>query len=289
MSLKKGLIVKSISGEYTVDIGEEYIICKPRGVFRYDGKTPKVGDKVEIDVQTRTITNIFDRHNDLIRPFMSNIDKVFLVFSVVEPDLNLNLLDKMISIIEYQDIEINLVFSKLDLLKNKTEYDTIKKYYQKIGYKVFESDNENFLNDILQVIDNSVCAVTGQSGVGKSTIINNIEPSLNIKTAEISYALNRGKHTTRHIELIKVGNGYVADTPGFGIADFEDIDLLTLSHSFKEFYENSSFCKYPQCTHINEPRCKIKELVEKKEILKSRYDNYLLFANEVKEKQRNKY
>ncbi len=289
--MTKGLIIKSISGEYDVVLNDTIYTCKPRGVFRYQEKNVKVGDYVEIDTETKSILKIYPRKNDLIRPVIANVDKAFLVFSVKEPDLNLNLLDRLIAIMEYNNIESIIVFSKMDLLleEEKEEYLVIKEYYQEIGYKVYEVDKEKNDEAILNEFKDSVCVLAGQSGVGKSSILNKIDASLFLKTNDISHALGRGKHTTRHVELHKVGEGYLADSPGFGIVDFKDFDPLTLSHTFVEFFEKSDNCKFSKCLHINEPKCFIKEEVEKGNILKSRYENYLLFNKEIEKNIKNKY
>lgn len=287
--IEKCLVVKSISGEYTVFKDNIKYICKPRGVFRHDDKCVKVGDYVDIDSENQIITKIYNRKNDLNRPVIANVDKVFLLTSIKEPSLNLNLLDKMISILEYNDIETILVFTKEDLLTEteKNNFDIIKNYYENIGYKVYVSSIDGVSDNIVCEISGFVCVLMGQSGVGKSTLLNNIDKELNLETNEISKALGRGKHTTRHIELFEVNGGYLADSPGFGSLDFDnEIDILTLSQTFKEFFINSDSCKFSKCTHINEPGCKIKELVNSKDILKSRYDNYLSFVNDIKSRKK---
>ena len=276
----KGLIIKSISGEFSVSSGDEIYVCKPRGILKYKDQNVKVGDYVDIDPLSK-------------RPVIANVDKSFLVFSVKEPDLNLNLLDRLIAVMEYNDIKPIIVFSKIDLLCDDTkcmeEYQIIKKYYQKIGYKVYEASVNFDEKDIIREFDDCVCVLAGQSGVGKSSILNRIDDTLLLRTNEISHALGRGKHTTRHIELHKIGNGYLADSPGFGIVDFFDMDELALSHTFVEMFEESQNCKFSKCLHINEPKCRVKELVEKGEILKSRYENYLLFNKEIEKNKKNKY
>lgn len=288
--MKKGLIIKSISGEYHIKTTEGIFICKPRGVFRYKGLTPKVGDVVEFD-DNNSIQKINPRKNDLIRPFVCNVDKAFLVFSVKEPELNLNLLDRLLAIMEYNDILPIIIFSKIDLLSDdeKEEYLNYKKYYQKIGYKIYETDNVTYDDEILKEFKDSICFLAGQSGVGKSSFLNKINDELTLKTNEISKALGRGKHTTRHTEIYEVAGGYLADSPGFGIVEFNDMDLLSLSHAFKEFFEYSSECKFSKCLHINEPKCEVKRRIENNEILKSRYDNYLLFFKEIEKNIKNKY
>lgn len=272
----RGLIIKIISGDYFVKTDTETIKCKPLGVFRHKKLTPKVGDIVE--VKDNTIIEVQKRKNELIRPVVANVDKVIIVTSLVEPDLNLHLMDRIISQAEYNNIEIILVFSKADLVKLE-DYNNIFAYYKKIGYKVYLSPND--YESIKTEINNNVCVVAGQSGVGKSTLINLFD-DFKIKTDEISKALGRGKHTTRCSELLSVGSGYIADTPGFGTVDL-DMDLVSLSQTFVEFFECK--CKFNPCLHLNEPQCSVKQKVENNEILKSRYDNYLDFVKEIKAKK----
>ncbi len=271
-----GLIIKSISGEYSVKVDDKVYVCKPLGIFRHKKITPKVGDIVKIE--NEMITEIKPRKNELTRPYVANVDKVFIVTSLVEPDLNLNLLDRIICQVEYANIEIVLIFTKADLV-NIDDYSDVINYYKKIGYKVYLSPNE--YKNIKEEINNSLCVVAGQSGVGKSTLINLFD-NFNVKTDQISKALGRGKHTTRCSELLKVGNGYIADTPGFGTLELE-MDVVTLSQMFKEFFECK--CKYNPCTHLNEPSCMVKEKVEKNIIRKSRYESYKAFVNEIKNKK----
>ena len=285
----QGLVIKSISGEYTVSSGDEIYVCKPRGVFRYNDETVKVGDYVDFDKNELIIKKVHKRKNDLVRPVIANVDKAFLVFSFVEPDLNLNLLDRMISIFTYYDIDIRIIFSKSDLV-DINKYNEILSYYKKIGYKCYEVSIDAFDEEIIEEINDNVCVLAGQSGVGKTTLLNNLDKRLNLKTNLISYALGRGKHTTRHIELFKVGTGYLADAPGFGNIDFDDIDELTFSHTFVEFFNESDNCKFKgHCLHEKEPGCMVKTKVEEGIFIKSRYDNYLLFLKEIKEKKLRKY
>ena len=272
----QGLIIKIISGDYFVKINNEIIKCKPLGVFRHKKITPKVGDTVI--VENNVIIEINKRTNELIRPVVANIDKVFIVTSLVEPDLNLNLLDRIICQAEYNNVEVILVFTKADLT-DTNKFKNIFNYYKSIGYTLYVAPTDYEL--IKKEIDNNICVVAGQSGVGKSTLINLFD-NFNIKTDEISKALGRGKHTTRCSELLSVGNGYIADTPGFGMVDL-DMDLVSLSQSFVEFFECD--CKFNPCLHINEPHCMVKQNVEEGKILKSRYDNYLDFYNEIKNKK----
>ena len=278
----EGLIIKLISGDYTCLLKDGSIkVCKPIGLFRLSNDNLKVGDKVE--VVDNSITELKTRKNELIRPNVANVDKAFIITSLVEPDLNLNLLDRLIANIEYNNIEAVLLFSKIDLVNDLDKYQYIFDYYKKIGYKVYLLPKEKEL--IKNEIKDSISVLVGQSGVGKSTMLN-LFSNLNLKTDTISKALGRGKHTTRHTELINVCGGYVADTPGFGNLDFE-MDEVTLSHNFKEFFGLN--CKYNGCLHLNEPACMVKEKVNNNEILKSRYDNYVLFINEIRQKREKGY
>lgn len=285
----KGLVIRLIAGEYKVyDLDTKKVLsAKPRGVMRIKSSAPKVGDYVSyslIDDQNAIIEKIYERRNDLIRPYISNIDQAFVIFSVKEPDLNLNLLDKFLVTLEFNNITPIIIFNKWDLL-NENEIETIKKiisYYESIGYKtIITSCNDLILNDLKDYINNKISVFTGQSGVGKSSLLNLIDPNLSIETNEISLALGRGKHTTRHVELINVENGWVADTPGFGTIDFEGMEKIDLAQNFIEFFKHSSCCKYNGCLHLNEPSCKVKELVENGSILKSRYENYLTFISDL--------
>ena len=272
----EGLIIKSISGDYDCLVDGNVITAKPLGIFRHHNCSPKVGDKVIIE--NGKISKILPRINDLIRPNVSNINKALIVTSLVEPDLNLNLLDRIIANVEYNDIESILIFSKRDLVKDMSVYFDALNYYKEIGYKVYLLPDDALL--IKEEIQNNICVLAGQSGVGKSTFVNLLS-DLNIKTDSISKALGRGKHTTRHTELLRIGEGWIADTPGFGTLDL-DMSEVDLSHSFREFFATK--CKFNGCLHINEPGCNVKSKVENNEILKSRYENYLAFIKEIKAK-----
>lgn len=276
---RTGLIIKSISGEYVVLVDSQEYVCKPIGLMRYKNIIPRVGDYCIIDDNDgkAVIKEIKKRKNELLRPIVANVDKVIIVTSLKKPDLNLNLLDRLICQVEYSDIPIVLVFSKVDLV-NIDEYLDIINYYKKIGYKVYITPKE--INSLKEEFADSICVLAGQSGVGKSNLINQLGLGFNLETGEISDALGRGKHTTRHVQLHKVGSGYLADTPGFGALDLE-MDEASLGQTFVEFFKCK--CKYNPCFHISEPDCIVKDEVNKGNILKSRYDNYLLFLKEIKE------
>ncbi len=291
--MSKGIITCILAGEYTIYDNENncYLKAKPRGIFRIKGDTLKVGDKVTYEIKdgSTVITNLEKRTSDLVRPLIANIEQAFVTFSVKEPVLNLNLLDRFLTILEYNDITPIIVFNKWDLL-NENELKSvlrIKSYYEKIGYKVIiTSAKTKLIDDIKTLIKDKVSVITGQSGVGKSSLLNVLDENLNLETNEISKALNRGKHTTRCAKLIKIGDGWIADTPGFGIMDFSNMTLQDLAHSFKEFFILSAKCKYNGCMHLNEPSCMIKKAVESGDILESRYLNYQQFIEEIKKQKR---
>ena len=270
----EGRIIKIISNLYTVETKERQIECRARGKFRNEKITPLVGDRCTIDAENAYILEILPRKNFLNRPMIANVDAALLVTSVKKPDLSLNLLDKMIVSVEINKIEPILCFSKLDLLSKKEtkKVKEIIKYYKRIGYTAITNDKYKKLNKILK---KKTVVITGQTGAGKSTLLNKLDKSLHLKTDEISESLGRGKHTTRHVELFSFKNFYIADTPGFSSLDFEDISKEEIRDSFKEF--KKYICPFKNCMHYKEKDCNVKKAVEKKEILKSRYDNYLDF------------
>ena len=271
-----GTIIKNISNDYTVNCNGKHYICKPRGKFRLNNLTPLVGDIVEIDHINNYIIDIKKRKNELIRPSVANVDIAVIVTSVKEPNFDSNLLDKQLTIISYNNIVPIIYFTKLDLLeeKEKNEINEIMSYYKNIGYQI--STNPV---DLINLIKNKIVVLTGQSGAGKSTLLNNIDPTLKLKTNEISHALGRGKHTTRHTELYETHNAFIVDTPGFSKIDFHNMNNIDIRDNMKEMFDNLHECKYSDCMHILEDGCKVKQKVENKEILESRYNNYKNFIN----------
>ena len=270
----QGKIIKQISNDYTVLVNDKLVVCKARGKFRKLGITPLVGDDVLIDLDNNYILEILPRKNSLIRPAIANVDQAIIVTSVEVPEYSSNLLDKLITIIEFNNIKPIIYFSKLDLVSadEKKEYKNIMKYYKSIGYEVFDN-----YDDVKKVLKDKVTVLTGQSGAGKSTLLNHIDPNLNIKTDAVSYALGRGKHTTRHTEFINVLGGLIADTPGFSALDFNELTPSDIRDNFIEFNEYKDKCKYQDCMHNEEEDCYVKKLVLENKILKSRYENYLSF------------
>lgn len=272
----QGQIIKNISNDYTVLVDDKIFVCKARGKFRNLKITPLVGDQVIIDEKNNYILEILPRKNSLVRPPVSNIDQVIIVASVKNPNFDTNLLDKMLAIVEFNNIKPIICLTKLDLL-NEQEINNIniyRNYYEKIGYQVLINTD---LDQIKETLREKVNVFTGQSGAGKSTLLNNLDSHLNIKTNEISKALNRGKHTTRHTELINICNAWIADTPGFSALEFSDMKNSDIRDNFIEFNEYKEKCKYKDCMHNLEDECEIKKRVNDNTILKSRYENYLKF------------
>jgi len=271
-----GIIIKILSNDYTILSDNKLYICKARGKFRKEKITPLVGDNCIFDPDKKYIIEIQKRKNELIRPPVSNIDQAFIITSVKEPDFSSNLLDKLLCIIEYNNITPIICFTKLDLLtkEEKENIDIIINYYKKIGYRVYINTE---IEKIKTAFKNKKTVFTGQSGAGKSTLINKLDPNLNLKTNEISLALGRGKHTTRHVELLDIYEGLIADTPGFSSLEFIGMTNSDIRDNFIEFNEYRDKCEYKDCMHITETKCEIKKEIEKENILKSRYENYLKF------------
>ena len=270
-----GKIIKNISNDYTVESNNKEYICKVRGKIRIQDIKPVVGDNVIFDDKNNYILEILPRVNSLRRPPISNVDQAFIITSAKEPDFSSNLLDKLINIIEFNNIEPIICFTKLDLLNDsEKEYiDGIINYYKKIGYKVLLNTELDKINSLFK---DKVSVFTGQSGAGKSTLLNNLDKKLNIKTNEISKALGRGKHTTRHTELLNIKGGLVADTPGFSSLDMREMTKSDIRDNMIEFNEYRDLCLYKDCMHIDEEDCEIKRQVGNN-ILKSRYENYVKF------------
>ncbi len=274
----KGIVSKIISDNYTVLINKKEIVCRARGKFRKDNVKPIVGDKVLIDFEKKYILEIKTRKNKLNRPVISNVDQVVLIVSAKEPDFQSYLLDKLLIIIEYNNIKPIICFTKLDLLENKTEIIKYINYYKKIGYEVLISTE---LKRLKTLFKNKITVFAGQSGVGKSTLLNELDNSLNLKTDSISKYLGRGKHTTRHVELIQMYDGLVADTPGFSVINFNNMTKEDIRDNMKEFNLYSYGCEYRSCFHNVEKNCLVKDKVKQSIILKSRHVNYLKFLGEI--------
>lgn len=271
-----GIIVKQISNDYTVKVDNKLYICKARGLFRNIGITPLVGDNALIDINNNLILEILPRKNELIRPSVANIDQAVIVMSNKIPEFSLDLLDKLLCIIEYNNIKPIIYVSKTDLL-NESELNELNKtldYYKNIGYSVYTDLK------IKEVFKNKKTVFVGQSGAGKSTLLNKLDSNLNLITGEVSTALGRGRHTTRHVELIDSLGGLIADTPGFSKISFIGMNKEDIRDNFIEFNKYRDLCKYKDCMHDKEDDCEIKNKVSDSTILKSRYLNYLKYIKE---------
>ena len=289
--MPEGKIIKALSGFYYVKDGDKTIQCRGRGIFRKKKITPLVGDSVVYQYEKESegyILEIKERKNELVRPPISNVDQAILVFSAVEPTFNPLLLDRFLVLIEANYIEATIVLSKMDLLSEE-EYAKISAYkedYQNMGYPVIttSSKTEDGVDELLPYLKDCVSVFAGQSGVGKSSLLNALNPHLELKTDDISMHLGRGKHTTRHVELIPIEDGLVADTPGFSSLDFT-IEESELSDCFPEMREKSQECKFRGCIHDQEPKCAVKEAVQNGEIKQYRYDHYLEFLAEIRDRK----
>lgn len=286
-NMTNGKIIKGIGGFYYVDTGNEIYECKARGNFRKQGISPLVGDNVEISVNDNaenTIDSIYPRKNELIRPPLANLDQLFIVSSLVEPKINTVIIDNLTAIAEYKKIEPIIVITKTDLDASAEKYRQI---YESAGFNVVICNNTTGEGgeEIRKLLNNKCSAFTGNTGVGKSTLLNNIFPYLELKTGEISKKLGRGKHTTRHCELFKTDNGYIADTPGFSSLEFKQIEKILkddLPYCFREFEEYIGYCKFSTCTHTNDKGCAIIDAVNDGKISKTRHESYISMYNEVK-------
>ncbi|WP_191561750.1 ribosome small subunit-dependent GTPase A [Metabacillus idriensis] len=291
--MPKGKIIKALSGFYYCLDGDRTIQCRGRGVFRKNKVTPLVGDEVVYEYENEregTILEVFERKNELVRPPIANVDQAILVFSAVEPDFSTVLLDRFLVLIESKDIEPIICISKTDLIEDEKQKNEIVQFaedYRKIGYEVRLTSTLDSvgITELLPLLNDRISVFAGQSGVGKSSLLNVLRPELELKTSGISSHLGRGKHTTRHVELIPVGSGLVADTPGFSSLEFMSIEAEELSYCFPEMKERSDQCKFRACTHVSEPKCAIKTAVEQGEIPKYRYEHYLSFIEEIKDRK----
>lgn len=271
----RGKIVKVISNDYTVLVDGKKHICKARGVFRNQKITPLAGDNVEID-ENNIITAIYKRKNKLNRPPVSNIDIAVIVVSTKDPDFSSLLLNKMINIIEFNNITPLIVISKSDLYMDDTIRNIIS-YYKRIGYTVLLNTE---IDELKEILKGKYVILTGQTGAGKSSLLNKINPDLDLKTDEISKALGRGKHTTRAIEFYEIDDLMIADTPGFSSLDFKNMTKEDIRDNFIEFEKYRNFCKYSDCMHIKEDECYIKQMVKDNEINEQRYNDYVEFIKE---------
>ena len=284
---KQGILIKAISGFYYVSCDGNVYECKARGNFRKAGVSPVVGDMVEFvlsDNSHGVVERIIDRKNLLTRPLVANIDKLFIVSAFVTPAPDTLMIDRLTALAVYNDIEPIIVFNKSDM----GNFDEFYNIYKSTGFKTFVvSAKDNVGLEALKCeMQDCVCAFSGNSGVGKSSILNALFPNLQLKTGEVSDKLGRGRHTTRHTELFCVGDGaYVVDTPGFSsVENNEDLYEFkqALPNCFPDFNEYVGSCKFTSCSHTTEKGCAILQAIIEGKIQKSRHDSYVALLTELK-------
>jgi len=291
----KGKIIKGIAGFYYVHTPEEDMIyeCKAKGIFRNQKIKPLVGDDVEIatDNQPKAqgiITDILIRKNELIRPAVANVDQAMVIFAAAEPEPNLNLLDRFLIMMQRQKLPTIICFNKRDIAdENKVSY--LKETYGKCGYDVHFVSllKENGVAGLYELLKGKTTVLAGPSGVGKSTLINLLQPNARMETGDISEKIKRGKHTTRHSELIYISNDtYVMDTPGFSSLYINELEKEELKNYYTEFVEYKEECRFLGCSHLNEPGCAVKDAIQNQKISKDRYDNYVILYDELKNQRR---
>lgn len=290
----QGKIIKGIAGFYYIYAEDHEIYeCKAKGIFRKDNQKPLVGDNVEIevlDIQEKegSVTAILPRRNSLIRPAVANVDQAFVIFAMENPKPNFMLLDRFLIMMEKQDIPAVVCFNKKDLA-DSSELEFLYETYTGCGYRVilsstFQGDG---MDEIRQVLKGKTTVVAGPSGVGKSSITNALQENVKMETGEISKKLKRGKHTTRHSQVIPVGEDtYLMDTPGFSSLYLTDMEEQELKDYFPEFRKYEGQCRFQGCRHIHEPGCAVKEALENHKISSLRYEDYLGLYEELKEKRR---
>lgn len=297
----QGKIVKGIAGFYYVNVvGKGLYECKAKGIFRKDNIKPLVGDNVEIEITDAkglkgNIIDILPRKNSLIRPAVANIDQALLIFAMTKPEPNYNLLDRFLIMMQQQGLECILCFNKKDIA-SKEERERVHQIYDKSGCKVLfvSAMKKEGLGELQKALADKTTAVAGPSGVGKSSIINCLQVEKVMETGSISEKIERGKHTTRHSELLAIegisnGASYIMDTPGFSSLSLFDLEKEDVKAYYPEFSEYEDKCKFLTCVHINEPVCGVKEALENGKIHKIRYENYVSFYEELKEKEKRKY
>lgn len=290
----KGKIVKGISGFYYVHVvGTGIYECKAKGVFRNRKVKPLVGDNVEIVVLDEekhlgNVEEILPRKNELIRPAVSNIDMALVIFAAAKPDPNFNLLDRFLCMMEYQKVPVTICFNKCDLVSEE-EKENLQKIYAPAGYDILFTSvktGEN-IDRLKALLAEKTTTVAGPSGVGKSSLVNELQTDVRMQTGAISDKIGRGKHTTRHSEIISIGQDtYIMDTPGFSSLYVNDFEKEELKYYFPEFEPYEGQCRFNGCDHIHEPGCAVKEAVEKGKIHAVRYEDYKELYEELKNKRR---
>ncbi len=293
--MEEGRIIKGISGFYYVSLKDGLYECKGRGILRKDKVKPLVGDWVQVShldnrKKTGTLEKVLPRKNQLKRPEIANVDQVVIVLSLKNPSPSLMLMDKIIILAEDLGLEVTICINKADLGEDQdSTLKEIQEIYGPTGYTlVFTSaELDQGIEDLRNSLKGKVSVFSGPSGVGKSSLLNAIKPGLQLKTGEVSKRIQRGKHTTRHTELILVDeDSWIADTPGFGNLEVEEIERENLRFYFREFLPYMENCKFTSCMHLKEPKCSVKAQVDAGTIAKKRYDHYVQIMTELNEKRR---
>ena len=292
-----GKIIKGIAGFYYIYAeNDEIYECKAKGIFRKDKQKPLVGDNVEIEVldeqeKEGSVTAILPRKNSLIRPAVANVDQAFVIFAMESPKPNFMLLDRFLIMMEKENVPAVICFNKKDLAKQE-ELEFLYETYKSCGYDVIFSStfNGEGLDEIHEILKGKTTVVAGPSGVGKSSITNALQENVQMETGEISKKLKRGKHTTRHSQVIPVGHDtYLMDTPGFSSLFVERMEKEELRFHYPEFVEYEGKCRFQGCVHVHEPECAVKQAVEEGKIHRQRYENYVSFYEELKEQEKRRY
>lgn len=289
----QGKIIKGIAGFYDVAVGENIYRCRAKGIFRNQNVKPLVGDWVEIEILDEkdmegNLTKILSRSNELIRPAAANVDQAIVVFAAKKPKPNYNLLDRFLMTMEKQDIPVIVCFNKKDLAKEK-ELEQLETIYENCGHQVvFISAREgNGIDEIRDLIQGKTTVLAGPSGVGKSSLMNQLNPDANMQVGAVSEKIQRGRHTTRHTELIMIEEGtFVLDTPGFSSLFIDSFEKEEVKDYFREFAPYEEQCRFLGCSHTHEPDCGVKKALEEGKISRIRYENYVNIYQELKEKRK---
>ncbi|MGN0425472.1 MAG: ribosome small subunit-dependent GTPase A [Acetatifactor sp.] len=290
---RKGKIIKGVAGFYYVYSRGEIYECKAKGVFRKDNRKPLVGDNVVLDVldegkKLGNVREIEDRHSELIRPAVANVDQAVVIFSIVKPKPNFNLLDRFLIMMEQQSIPCVICFNKADIDEDGDgeKYRTI---YENSGYRtmIVSAGTKHGIRELMDTLQGKTTTVAGPSGVGKSSLVNCLQSGTVMETGAISRKIERGKHTTRHSELIAINDDtYILDTPGFSSLGLFDLEKEQLAGFYREFFPYEKYCRFAGCAHIGEPICGVKDAVQSGRISSLRYDNYRLLYEELKNQRK---
>jgi ribosome biogenesis GTPase / thiamine phosphate phosphatase len=285
----EGIIIRGVGGNYYVDIGNEVIECRARGLFRLKNIKPLVGDKVLIRLTTENeksgyIEEIGERINEIKRPSVANVEQLLIFFAVSNPEPSFLLLDKLLIAAEINNLKPIICFNKSDLCSEEKKRKLVDMYVN-TGYRVIFTSIKDIesIENLKDVLKNKLSVFSGPSGVGKSSMMNAVQPNFELKTGDISEKLKRGKHTTRHAEIYKLNfGGFVVDTPGFSSFELGSIDEFELSDYYPEIKKFSVGCRFDDCLHYKEPDCVIKDAVANGLISEIRYNNYTKLLEDIK-------